>query len=64
MQPQQNLRDLLLVAVASGFIDEALRAQAEEAGVRELIFKADEVDVFCVVVQRLLIRGESEPTEQ
>ena len=24
---------------------------------RELIFKADEVDVFCAAVQRLLIRG-------
>ncbi len=48
------IRPDLPVAVTSGFIDEALRAQAEGAGVRELIFKADEVEVFCDAVQRLL----------
>ena len=48
------IRPELPVVVTSGFIDEALRAQAEGAGVRELIFKADEVEVFCDAVQRLL----------
>jgi CheY-like chemotaxis protein len=43
----------LPVAIASGFIDEALRAQVGAAGVRELIFKATEVEVFCAAVQRL-----------
>ena len=43
----------LPVAVTSGFIDEELRAQAEGAGVRELIFKASEVEVFCDAVRRL-----------
>ncbi len=43
----------LPVAVTSGFIDEALRAHAAGAGVRDLIFKADEVEVFCDLIQRL-----------
>ena len=43
----------LPVAMTSGFIDEALRVQAADAGVRELIFKADDVAVFCELVQRL-----------
>ena len=47
------IRPDLPVAVTSGFIDEVLRAQAEGAGVREVIFKADEVEVFCDAVQRL-----------
>ena len=47
------IRADLPVAVASGFIDEVLRAQAGGAGVRELILKADAVDDFCAVVQRL-----------
>jgi two-component system, cell cycle sensor histidine kinase and response regulator CckA len=42
------------VAVTSGFIDEELLAQAEGAGVSELIFKADDVDVFCESVIRAL----------
>lgn len=48
------LNPSLLVAVTSGFIDEELRAQAAGAGVRELIFKADEVEVFCDAMQRLV----------
>ncbi|MBI3376561.1 MAG: PAS domain S-box protein [Betaproteobacteria bacterium] len=48
------IRADLPVAVASGFIDEALRAQAGGTGVRELIFKADAVEEFCEVVQRLV----------
>ncbi len=43
----------LAVAMTSGFIDDELRAQADGIGVRELIFKADEVEVFCEAVQRL-----------
>jgi CheY-like chemotaxis protein len=43
----------LPVAIASGFIDETLRSQADEAGVRELIFKADP-EAFCDLVMRLL----------
>ena len=38
------LRADLPVAIASGFIDEVLRSEAVEAGVRELIFKADAVE--------------------
>jgi CheY-like chemotaxis protein len=49
----RTIRADLPVAVASGFIDEELRAQAGGVGVRELIFKADAVEDFCVVVQRL-----------
>jgi two-component system cell cycle sensor histidine kinase/response regulator CckA len=42
------------VAVTSGFIDEELLAQAGGVGVSELIFKADDVDVFCESVLRAL----------
>jgi two-component system, cell cycle sensor histidine kinase and response regulator CckA len=37
----------LPVAIISGFIDETLREQAQRAGVRDLIFKADSVEVVC-----------------
>ena len=47
------IRADLPVAIASGFIDETLRAEAGSAGVRELIFKADAAEEFCAVVQRL-----------
>ena len=53
----RTIRADLPVAVTSGFIDEALRAQAGAAGVRELIFKASTVDDFCEVVQRLAQRA-------
>ena len=49
----RGIRADLPVAVASGFIDETLRAQAEGAGVREIIFKASAVGEFCEVVSRL-----------
>ena len=51
----------LPVAVTSGFIDETLRAQAVDAGVRELIFKADSVEAFCEVVQRLAQKIRRKP---
>ncbi|MBL0124385.1 MAG: response regulator [Betaproteobacteria bacterium] len=38
------IRADLPVAIASGYIDEALRAAATGAGVRELIFKANAVE--------------------
>jgi PAS domain S-box-containing protein len=41
------IRADLPVAVASGFIDEELRAQADGAGVVKLIFKADAAEDFC-----------------
>jgi len=47
------IRAELPVAVASGFIDEELRAQAGGAGVRELIFKADAVEELCEAFARL-----------
>ncbi len=47
------IRADLPVAVASGFIDETLRAQAEGAGVQELIFKANAVEDLCDAFVRL-----------
>ena len=47
------IRADLPVAVASGFIDETLRAKADGSGVRELIFKASTVEDFCAALQRL-----------
>ena len=49
----RTIRADLPVAVASGFIDEALHAQAGGAGVRELIFKASAVEEFCEAFVRL-----------
>ena len=49
------IRADLPVAISSGFIDETLRTEAQAAGVRELILKADAVEDFCTVVQRLAL---------
>ena len=43
----------MAVAVASGFIDETLRAKAHETGVRELIFKANAVEELSEAFARL-----------
>jgi CheY-like chemotaxis protein/two-component sensor histidine kinase len=55
----RTIRADLAVAVASGFIDEELRAQAGAAGVRELIFKASGAEEFCEAFERLANQGES-----
>ena len=47
------IRDDLPVAIASGFIDEELRAKAGAAGVRELIFKANSAEAVCEAIARL-----------
>lgn len=49
----REIRADLPVVVASGFIDENLRAQAGGAGVRELIFKANAVEDLCDAFVRL-----------
>jgi PAS domain S-box-containing protein len=49
-----NARPDLPVIVVSGYITDALRAQAAAAGVRELISKPHEVEELRDVVQRLL----------
>ncbi len=55
------IRADLPVAVASGFIDEALRAQAEGAGVRELIFKAAAAEDLCEALARLAQTAAASP---
>ena len=47
------IRPDLPLAIASGFIDETLRAEADGAGVRELIFKANAVEDLCDAFMRL-----------
>lgn len=49
-----ELRPDLPVILASGFITDELRVQAEAAGVRQMIFKANAVEEFCDAVQRLV----------
>ncbi|MEQ1774655.1 MAG: PAS domain S-box protein [Burkholderiales bacterium] len=49
----RNIRANLPVVIASGYITDALRAQAAEAGVRDMIFKANAVEEFCNVIQRI-----------
>lgn len=48
------IRPNLPIAVASGFIDEALSSQAANAGVRDLIFKAISVNEFFSAIAALL----------
>jgi CheY-like chemotaxis protein len=55
----RGIRADLPVAIASGNIDEALRNQAEGAGVRELILKAEAMEGFYEVVQRLIEASSS-----
>lgn len=50
----QDIRRNLPVAIASGYITEAMRADAEAAGVRALIFKPDVVEELCDEVARVL----------
>jgi two-component system, cell cycle sensor histidine kinase and response regulator CckA len=49
----RTMRADLPVVIASGFIDETLRANAAGAGVRELIFKASAVEDLCEAFARL-----------
>ncbi len=49
----RNLRPGLPIAIASGFIDSILLAQAEESGARELIVKAATVEIYCEALERL-----------
>ena len=58
------IRDDLPVVIASGFIDETLRAQARGAGVRELVFKANAIEDLCNAFARLaqtLVTGAKLP---
>lgn len=50
----RTIRADLPVAVASGFVDVALRENADQAGVRDVIFKADDLETLCAAVQRLI----------
>jgi len=52
----RNIRSDLPVVIASGFVDEELRANAKEAGVRELIFKAEAMEKFCDVIAEVLAK--------
>lgn len=55
----------MLVAIASGYISDALREQAPKEGVDELIYKPDTVEELCRSIERLLesdAAGSSEVT--
>jgi len=51
----RTIRIDLPVIVASGFIDEKLRAEAPAAGVRELVFKAGTAEDLCDAFARLAL---------
>ena len=55
----RDARPDLPVIVVSGYVTDALRAQATAAGVRELISKPHEVEELRDVVQRLLVPVET-----
>lgn len=46
----------LPVLMTTGYITEGLRAQAPQAGVRELIYKPDSVDDMFKVVHQAMLR--------
>jgi len=50
----RDLRPDLPVAITSGYITEAMRSDAQAAGVRALIFKPDIVEELCDEVSRVL----------
>jgi PAS domain S-box-containing protein len=49
-----RMRADLPVAITSGFIDDALQAEADRIGVCALIFKANVVEDFCLAIDRVL----------
>jgi PAS domain S-box-containing protein len=51
----REIRPDLPVAITSGYITDQLRAEAEGAGVRALIFKPNAVEELCDAVQRLIL---------
>ena len=55
----QAIRPGLPMALASGYITDAVREEARRAGITELIFKADAVSEFCTIVERLLRKATS-----
>lgn len=55
----RRIRADLPVAVVSGFIDETLQAQAADAGVSKVIFKANDVETFCAAVRDLTQAGSA-----
>ncbi|MBI5504314.1 MAG: PAS domain S-box protein, partial [Deltaproteobacteria bacterium] len=54
-----RLRPQLPVVLASGYITDELRTQAQQAGVRRLIYKPNTVEELCEAVQHLA--GEPQP---
>ncbi|MGI9216176.1 MAG: hybrid sensor histidine kinase/response regulator [Hydrogenophaga sp.] len=48
------IRPDLPVAVASGYISDELQAEAQAAGVTEVVFKTDAVEAFCELVAKLV----------
>jgi PAS domain S-box-containing protein len=57
-----RLRPSLPVVLASGYITDALRAEAPLAGVRQLVYKPNTVEELCDVVQRFT--GTTGPSEE
>ena len=53
------IRGDLPVVIVSGFIDDTLQVEAHAAGVRELIFKASDVEQFCAAFTRLALSTAS-----
>ena len=50
----REIRPGLAVAIISGFIDERLLSQSKDAGVSELIVKANDTNELCDAIQRLV----------
>ena len=51
----REIRAGLPVAITSGYITDQLRAEADKAGVRALIFKPNAVEELCDAVQKLIL---------
>ena len=57
----REIRADLPVAITSGYITDSMRADAEAAGVRAVIFKPDVVDALCDEVARVLSEFGTRP---
>ena len=59
----REIRPGLPVAIISGYITDQLRAEADKAGVRALIFKPNAVEELCDAVQKLILTPGMRPPE-
>jgi DNA-binding NarL/FixJ family response regulator len=58
-----RIRPDLPVVITSGYVTDALRADARRAGVRQLVERANVADELCQVIQQVLNAPAAQPHE-